>query len=102
MIYAKCNSNWMRSLICLVCCFQYYQALFRDCQCFLHILSLLNGKLEEENDEKLVLIVLETLTCLLTNNDASKVFWFRCMLLALCYFISTIACIFIYMYIYKA
>ncbi|KAK1395990.1 Beach domain-containing protein b [Heracleum sosnowskyi] len=51
---------------------RYYQALFRDCQCFLQILSLLNGKLEEENDEKLVIIVLETLTCLLTSNDASK------------------------------
>uniref|UniRef100_A0A162A6C6 BEACH domain-containing protein n=1 Tax=Daucus carota subsp. sativus TaxID=79200 RepID=A0A162A6C6_DAUCS len=51
---------------------RYYQALFRDCECFLHILSLLNGNLKGENNEKLALSVLETLTSLLTNNDASK------------------------------
>lgn len=51
---------------------RYYQALFRDGECFLHVVSLLNGNLEEENGEKLVLSVLETLTCLLTNNDISK------------------------------
>ncbi|KAL8131051.1 hypothetical protein AgCh_007110 [Apium graveolens] len=50
---------------------RYYQALFRHGECFLH-LSLLNGNLEEENGEKLVLSVLETLTCLLANNDISK------------------------------
>ncbi|XP_052201034.1 BEACH domain-containing protein B isoform X2 [Diospyros lotus] len=50
----------------------FYQALFRDCQCFLHILSLLNGILDEDG-EKLVLNVLQTLTCLLASNDVSKV-----------------------------
>ncbi|KAM3682516.1 hypothetical protein ACJW31_12G078200 [Castanea mollissima] len=50
----------------------YYQALFRDGECFLHIVSLLNGNLDEANGEKLVLNVLQTLTCLLASNDASK------------------------------
>ncbi|KAH7567643.1 hypothetical protein JRO89_XS07G0111300 [Xanthoceras sorbifolium] len=50
----------------------YYQALFRDGECFLHIVSLLNGNLDEANGEKLVLCVLQTLTCLLACNDASK------------------------------
>lgn len=52
---------------------QYYQALFRDGECFLHVLSLLNGNFDEANGEKLVLNVLQTLTCLLASNDASKV-----------------------------
>jgi hypothetical protein len=52
---------------------QYYQALFRDGECFLHVVSLLNGNLDEANAEDLVLNVLQTLTCLLANNDASKV-----------------------------
>jgi hypothetical protein len=70
-----------------ICCFhvltphkfvllQYYQALFRDGECFLHVVSLLNGNLDEANAEKLVLNVLQTLTCLLANNDASKVILF--------------------------
>ncbi|MED6165352.1 hypothetical protein PIB30_098747, partial [Stylosanthes scabra] len=50
----------------------YYQALFRDGECFLHVVSLLNGNLDEPNMEKLVLNVLQTLTCLLASNDASK------------------------------
>ncbi|KAL9450104.1 hypothetical protein AB3S75_011937 [Citrus x aurantiifolia] len=50
----------------------YYQALFRDGECFLHVLSLLNGNFDEANGEKLVLNVLQTLTCLLASNDASK------------------------------
>ncbi|KAF3447262.1 hypothetical protein FNV43_RR12442 [Rhamnella rubrinervis] len=50
----------------------YYQALFRDGECFLHVVSLLNGNLDEANGEKLVLSVLQTLTCLLASNDASK------------------------------
>lgn len=50
----------------------YYQALFRDGECFLHVVSLLNGNLDEVNGEKLVLNVLQTLTCLLENNDDSK------------------------------
>lgn len=53
---------------------QYYQTLFRDGECFLHVVSLLNGNLDEANGEKLVLNVLQTLTCLLASNDASKVF----------------------------
>ncbi|XP_038715869.1 BEACH domain-containing protein B isoform X2 [Tripterygium wilfordii] len=50
----------------------YYQALFRDGECFLHVVSLLNGNVDEANGEKLVLSVLQTLTSLLANNDASK------------------------------
>lgn len=53
---------------------QHYQALFRDGECFLHVVSLLNGNLDEANGERLVLVVLQTLTCLLARNDASKVF----------------------------
>lgn len=50
----------------------YYQALFRNGECFLHIVSLLNGNLDKENGERLVLNVLQTLTCLLASNDESK------------------------------
>ncbi|BFG19464.1 hypothetical protein CerSpe_057380 [Prunus speciosa] len=50
----------------------YYQTLFHDGECFLHVVSLLNGNLDEANGEKLVLNVLQTLTCLLAGNDASK------------------------------
>ncbi|KAL3514285.1 hypothetical protein ACH5RR_027002, partial [Cinchona calisaya] len=49
-----------------------YQALFRDGECFLHIVSLLNGNLDAATGEKLVLNVLQTLTCLLAGDDASK------------------------------
>lgn len=52
---------------------QYYQDLFRDGECFLHVVSLLNGNLDTTMGEELVLNVLQTLTCLLTNNDTSKV-----------------------------
>ncbi|KAK9271394.1 hypothetical protein L1049_026984 [Liquidambar formosana] len=51
---------------------EYYQALFCDGECFLHVVSLLNGNLDEVNGEKLVLNVLQTLTSLLASNDASK------------------------------
>ncbi|KAG8632803.1 hypothetical protein MANES_18G056822v8 [Manihot esculenta] len=51
---------------------EYYQALFRDGECFLHVVSLLNGNLDEESGENLVLNVLQTLTCLLASNDSSK------------------------------
>ncbi|XP_019058446.1 PREDICTED: BEACH domain-containing protein B-like [Tarenaya hassleriana] len=51
----------------------YYQALFREGECFLHVVSLLNGNLDEDNGEKLVLNVLQTLNCLIANSDASKV-----------------------------
>ncbi|KAK1275118.1 hypothetical protein QJS04_geneDACA005726 [Acorus gramineus] len=50
----------------------YYQDLFRDGECFLHIVSLLNGILDEKFGEQLVLNVLETLTFLLSGNDVSK------------------------------
>ncbi|KAJ8762560.1 hypothetical protein K2173_007999 [Erythroxylum novogranatense] len=50
----------------------YYQTLFRDGECFLHVVSLLNGNLDVANGECLVLNVLQTLTCLLASNDASK------------------------------
>nr|XP_027094520.1 BEACH domain-containing protein B isoform X2 [Coffea arabica]XP_027094521.1 BEACH domain-containing protein B isoform X3 [Coffea arabica] len=49
-----------------------YRALFRDGECFLHIVSLLNGNLDATTGEKLVLNVLQTLTCLLSGDDASK------------------------------
>ncbi|XAR62071.1 hypothetical protein NMG60_11016666 [Bertholletia excelsa] len=51
---------------------EYYQALFRDGECFLHVVSLLNGNIDGENGEKLLVNVLQTLTCLLANNDISK------------------------------
>ncbi|KAL6603651.1 hypothetical protein ACP70R_044012 [Stipagrostis hirtigluma subsp. patula] len=50
----------------------YYQNLFRDGGCFLHIVSLLNGTFSEVTGERLVLNALETLTLLLEGNDASK------------------------------
>ncbi|XP_068657011.1 BEACH domain-containing protein B [Aristolochia californica] len=50
----------------------YYQDLFRDGECFLHIVSLLNGTLDKGHGEILVLNVLQTLTCLLKGNNASK------------------------------
>ncbi|XP_038974911.1 BEACH domain-containing protein B isoform X4 [Phoenix dactylifera] len=51
----------------------YFQSLFRSGECFLHIVSLLNGTLDERIGEQLVLNVLQTLTLLLTGNDDSKV-----------------------------
>lgn len=53
--------------------FQYFQILFREGECFLHVVSLLNGNLDAENGEKLVLNVIQTLTSLLSQNDDSKV-----------------------------
>lgn len=52
---------------------EYYQALFREGQCFLHVVSLLNGNLDMVKGEELVLNVLQTLTCLLAGNDVSKI-----------------------------
>ncbi|KAJ3679372.1 hypothetical protein LUZ60_017383 [Juncus effusus] len=51
---------------------QYYQGLFCKGECFLHVVSLLNGSVDETSGEQLVLNVLETLTLLLTGNDDSK------------------------------
>uniref|UniRef100_A0A0D9VCI8 BEACH domain-containing protein B n=1 Tax=Leersia perrieri TaxID=77586 RepID=A0A0D9VCI8_9ORYZ len=50
----------------------YYQNLFRNGECFLHIVSLLNGTFDEAIGEQLVLNVLQTLTVLLSENDVSK------------------------------
>ncbi|XP_066329470.1 BEACH domain-containing protein B-like isoform X1 [Miscanthus floridulus] len=50
----------------------YYQNLFRDGECFLHIVSLLNGTFDEAVGEQLVLNVLQTLTALLAENNESK------------------------------
>ncbi|KAK9080847.1 hypothetical protein SSX86_000606 [Deinandra increscens subsp. villosa] len=50
----------------------YFQTLFREGECFLHVVSLLHGNPEDEEGEKLVLNVLQTLTSLLMGNDASK------------------------------
>ncbi|THU62740.1 hypothetical protein C4D60_Mb01t08320 [Musa balbisiana] len=51
----------------------YYQTLFHSGECFLHILSLLNGSLDESIGEQLVLNILQTLTLLLMGNDNLKV-----------------------------
>ncbi|CAN4092325.1 unnamed protein product [Withania somnifera] len=51
---------------------EYYQTLFRDGECFIHVVSLLNGNLDVPKGEDLVLNVLQTLTCLLSGNDMSK------------------------------
>ncbi|KAF5183051.1 Beach domain-containing protein b [Thalictrum thalictroides] len=51
----------------------YYQALFCDGECFLHIVSLLNGSLDDRSGKLLVLNVLQTLTSLLCRNEVSKV-----------------------------
>ncbi|KAJ4757798.1 BEACH domain-containing protein B [Rhynchospora pubera] len=51
----------------------YYQDLFCRGECFLHVVSLLNGSVDEKNGEQLVLNILQTLTLLLTGNDDSKV-----------------------------
>ncbi|KAK1406699.1 hypothetical protein QVD17_38307 [Tagetes erecta] len=50
----------------------YFQTLFREGECFLHVVSLLHGNPEDEEGEKLVLNVLQTLTSLLMGNDVSK------------------------------
>lgn len=54
---------------------QYYQTLFCKGECFLHVVSLLNGTFNEITGELLVLNVLQTLTLLLSGNDNSKVFY---------------------------
>lgn len=55
---------------------QYYQDLFCKGECFLHVVSLLNGSVDETIGEQLVLNILQTLTLLLTGNDDSKAFSF--------------------------
>ncbi|XP_010671613.1 BEACH domain-containing protein B isoform X2 [Beta vulgaris subsp. vulgaris] len=50
----------------------YYQELFRHGECFIHVVSLLNGVIDATHAEKLVLDVLQTLTSLLSKNDVSK------------------------------
>lgn len=52
---------------------QYYQALFRDGECFVHIVTLLNEDRTKEIGSQLSLDVLLTLTRLLQGNEASKV-----------------------------
>ncbi|XP_057837661.2 BEACH domain-containing protein B isoform X1 [Cryptomeria japonica] len=51
----------------------YYQDLFRDGECFLHIVTLLNGNFVDGLGEQLCLDVLQTLLALLAGNEASKV-----------------------------
>ncbi|KAL5207579.1 hypothetical protein ABZP36_032014 [Zizania latifolia] len=60
----------MRKIIMIDCV--YYQNLFCNGECFLHIVSLLNGTFDEAVGEQLVLNVLQTLTVLLAENDESK------------------------------
>ncbi|XP_042456540.1 BEACH domain-containing protein B isoform X2 [Zingiber officinale] len=50
----------------------YYQKLFHSGECFLHILSLLNGSLDASIGEQLVLNILQTLTLLLMGNADLK------------------------------
>eukprot|EP01018_Ginkgo_biloba_P014188 Gb_28819 [translate_table: standard] len=50
----------------------YYQALFREGECFLHIVTLLNGNFIDGVGEQLSLDVVRTLIDLLTGNEASK------------------------------
>lgn len=60
--------------LCYLCmCLQYYQALFRDGECFVHIVTLLNEDRTKEIGSQLSLDVLLTLTRLLQGNEASKV-----------------------------
>lgn len=66
--------SWLISSFSLNC--QYYQNLFNSGECFLHILSLLNGSLDESIGEQLLLNVLQTLTLLLMGNDDLKVLLF--------------------------
>ncbi|KAL3684694.1 hypothetical protein R1sor_002716 [Riccia sorocarpa] len=51
----------------------YYQALFREGECFVHIVSLLNDDHAKETGLQLSLDVVLTLTQLLEGNEASKV-----------------------------
>lgn len=50
----------------------YYQGLFRDGECFVHIVSLLNEDHSREAGVQLSLEVINTLTHLLQGNEASK------------------------------
>ncbi|XP_024540202.1 BEACH domain-containing protein B isoform X1 [Selaginella moellendorffii] len=56
----------------LQCDFPYYQALFREVECFVHIVSLLNEAYPEEHGKRLCLEVIATLIHLLKGNEASK------------------------------
>ncbi|KAJ0974642.1 hypothetical protein J5N97_016607 [Dioscorea zingiberensis] len=51
----------------------YYQKLFCDGECFLHIISLLNGTIDDRNGELLLLNVLGIMVLLLAGNNESKV-----------------------------
>lgn len=66
---------------------QYYQTLFHSGECFLHILSLLNGSLDESIGEQLVLNILQTLTLLLMGNDNLKVLVTLCVSIGYNHFI---------------
>ena len=54
---------------------QCYQKLFCDGECFLHIISLLNGTIDDRNGELLLLSVLGVMALLLAGNNESKVFY---------------------------
>ncbi|XP_061996562.1 uncharacterized protein LOC133714453 [Rosa rugosa] len=70
-IFLKAGKNEI-ALLSMTVGLQSYQTLFREGECFLHIVSLLNGNLDDAKGETLVLGVLQTLTCLLASNDTSK------------------------------
>lgn len=71
------DSNVLMELLSGICeilqiDYPYYQALFREGECFVHIVSLLNENLSEQDGKLLSLSVLQTLMCLLAGNEASK------------------------------
>ena len=61
-INIDCFSELTNSVLPFFVCSQYFQTLFRDGECFLHVVSLLHGNAEDEEGEKLVLNFLQTLT----------------------------------------
>jgi hypothetical protein len=71
--YFSSNHSFQFHLFFTIIFLQYYQNLFRDGECFLHVVSLLNGTFNEAVGEHLVLNILQTLTALLAENDESKV-----------------------------
>ncbi|KAH7332120.1 hypothetical protein KP509_20G069100 [Ceratopteris richardii] len=50
----------------------YYQSLFQEAECFVHIVSLLNENLAEQHGRRLCISVVQTLRFLLSRNSVSK------------------------------
>ncbi|MCO5595748.1 hypothetical protein L7F22_049796 [Adiantum nelumboides] len=51
----------------------YYQSLFQEAECFVHIVSLLNENLSKEHGKLLCISVIQTLRMLLFRNSVAKV-----------------------------